>query len=53
MHTKERGDGEKKGGGLAIGYIENKMIELEEIDTGSNDVMVLEGLIYGESTRII
>ena len=53
MHTKERGVGEKKGGGLAIGYIENKMIELEEIDTGSNDVMVLEGLIYGENARII
>ena len=53
MHTKERGEGEKKGGGLAIGYIENKMIELEEKDTGSNDVMVLEGLIYGENIRII
>ena len=53
MHTKERKDGEKKGGGLAIGYIENKMIELVEKDTGSNDVMVLEGLIYGENIRII
>ena len=53
MHSKERGDGEKKGGGLAIGYIEDKMIELEEKNTGSNDVMVLEGLIYGENSRII
>ena len=50
---REHGEKEKNGGGLAIGYIEDKLIELEEKDTESNDVMVLEGLIYGENIRII
>merc|ERR1712030_127364 len=44
MHTKERGGKEKNGGGLAIGYIEDKLIELEEKDTENNDVMVLESI---------
>ena len=53
MHTKERGKGEKQGGGLAIGYIDSQVIELEEKETKSNDILVVEGRIYGKNIRII
>ena len=53
MHTKERGQGEKQGGGLAIGYIDSQVIELEEKETKSNDILVVEGKIYNKNIRII
>ena len=38
---------------MIIGYKEDKEIKLEEIDTGDNDILALEGVIRGEKTRII
>ena len=53
IHSKERTSREKNGGGLAIGYIESNLIELEEIETQSNDILVIEGRIYNKNIRII
>ena len=53
IHSKERTTREKNGGGLAIGYIENQLIELEEVDTQSNDILVIEGKVYNKNIRII
>merc|ERR1711942_428152 len=45
MFSKHRnGKGEKKGGGLALGYAESANIKLEEIKIKSNDILALEGL---------
>merc|ERR1711942_421356 len=54
MFSKHRnGKGEKKGGGLALGYAESANIKLEEIEIKSNDILALEGTINGAKCRII
>merc|ERR1712082_27349 len=54
MFSKHRnGKGEKKGGGLALGYAESANIKLEEIKVKSNDILALEGMINGAKCRII
>jgi len=54
MFSKHRnGKGEKKGGGLALGYAESANIKLEEIEIKSNDILALEGMINGAKCRII
>ena len=42
-----------KGGGLAIGYIEDDRIMMEEVDTKSKDILILDGVIFNEKIRII
>merc|ERR1712082_305688 len=54
IFSKHRnGKGEKKGGGLALGYAEAANIKLEEIEIKSNDILALEGTINGAKCRII
>merc|ERR1711942_205159 len=54
MFSKHRnGKGEKKGGGLALGYAESANIKLEEIKIKSNDILALEGMINGAKCRIV
>ena len=55
IFTKQRipRRGTAKGGGLAIGYIEDSKIIMEEIETNSEDIMVLDGTIHNEKIRII
>ena len=45
--------GTLKGGGLMIGYIENKKIKMEKVDTRSEDILIVEGTIYKEKVKII
>ena len=45
--------GEKKGGGLAIGFIEEANVKVEEIEVDSNDILAIEGKILGLKFRII
>ena len=51
--SKQRRKGEKKGGGLMIGYKEDKKIMMEEIKVESTDILAIEGLVRGCKTRII
>ena len=51
--SKQRKEGEKKGGGLMLGYKENKNIILEEISTKSSDILAVEGKVRGCKIRII
>ena len=54
LFTKQRIPGDSiKGGGLAIGYIEDEKIMMEEIDTKSRDILILDGIIFNEKVRII
>merc|ERR1712055_398078 len=53
IFTKHRKNTEKKGGGLIIGFKEDKDIKLEEIVVEDNDILALEGVIRGEKSRII
>merc|ERR1712082_338893 len=54
MFSKHRnGKGEKKGGGLALGYAISANIKLEEIDVKSNDILALEGTINCTRCRIV
>ena len=48
IFTKHRKTTEKQGGGLIIGYKDDKEIKLEEIETNDNDILALEGVIRGE-----
>merc|ERR1711888_219135 len=53
MFSKHRGGKEKKGGGLALGYDEKANIKLEEIETGSKDILGVEGRVNNRKCRII
>ena len=53
IFTKHRKSTEKKGGGLIIGYKDDRDIKLEEIEVEDNDILALEGVIRGEKSRII
>ena len=43
----------KKGGGLALGYEEKANIKMEELETGSIDILGMEGKINSKKCRII
>merc|ERR1711874_512212 len=45
--------GEKKGGGLAIGYDKDADIKLEQIKIKNNDILALEGTIFNTKFRIV
>ena len=51
--TKHRKKSEKKGGGLMIGFKEDKKTVMEEIKVESNDILAIEGKIRGCKVRII
>ena len=51
--TKQRKKKEKKGGGLAIGYINDGKTKLEEIKVDHSDVLVVEGTTRGNKIRMI
>merc|ERR1711909_174601 len=53
LFTKHRNKEEKKGGGLIIGFKEDKEVKLEEIKIDDNDILALEGVVRGDKTRII
>ena len=53
IFTKHRENAEKQGGGLIIGFKEDRDIKLEEVEVDDNDILVLEGVIRGENSRII
>merc|ERR1711888_81268 len=40
-------------GGLALGYDEKANIKMEKLETGSNDILAVEGKIYNKKDRII
>lgn len=45
--------GTLKGGGLTIGYIEDDRIRMDELETKSEDIKVIEGTVYNEKMRMI
>ena len=51
--TKHRKKGEKKGGGLAIGYVDDRKTKLEEMKVDQSDILVVEGTIHRRKIRII
>ena len=53
MFSKHRGNRDKKGGGLALGYDEKVNIKMEELETGSNDILAVEGKIYNRKVRLV
>merc|ERR1712030_239882 len=44
---------ERFGGGLALGYIEEANVELEEIKVKSSDILAVEGRINNNKFRIV
>merc|ERR1711888_130302 len=52
MFSKHREKNYKKGGGLALGYDKKENVKLEEIETGSKDILAVEGKINNRKTRI-
>ena len=53
MFVKHRELKDKKGGGLALGYEEKANIKMEELNTGSIDILGIEGKINNKKCRII
>ena len=53
MFSKHRRPEEKRGGGLIIGFKEDKEVKLEELTVEDNDILALEGMVRGEKVRII
>ena len=45
--------GKPKGGGLMIGFIEDKKFRMEEVETRSEDIIIIEGTIYNEKLKIV
>ena len=45
IFSKQRNKREKKGGGLMIGFREDKRIQMEEIKVDSNDILSIEGTL--------
>ena len=50
--TKHRKKREKKGGGLAIGYVDDKKTKLEEVKVDHSDILIVEGTIHRRKIRI-
>merc|ERR1711909_14080 len=48
LFTKHRNKEEKRGGGLIIGFKEDKEVKLEEIEIDDNDILALEGVVRGD-----
>ena len=48
IFSKHRKSTEKKGGGLIIGYKDDRDTRLEEIEVDDCDILALEGTIRGE-----
>ena len=53
IFSKHREKKEKKGGGLMIGFKDDKRTRLEEIKVKHNDILALEGTIRDSRIRII
>ena len=53
LFSKHRKKGEKKGGGLTIGFKKDHKIKMEEIENKNSDVLAIEGTIKGSKFRII
>merc|ERR1712121_465773 len=51
--TKHRKPRDKKGGGLMIGFKDDKKTIMEEIKTESSDILALEETVRGSKIRII
>ena len=51
IYIKRRGKKEKRGGGLAIGHLNDRRIRLEEVEIKNSNIMVLEGSIYAHPYR--
>ena len=45
IFSKRRRKGDKKGGGLMIGYKKDKNVNMEEIKVNNSDILALEGKI--------
>ena len=50
IFTKHRKTTEKQGGGLIIGFKEDKEIKLEELEVDDSDILALDGVVRGEKT---
>ena len=53
IFSKHRKKKDKKGGGLMIGYLDDKKTKLEEIKIDHSDILALEGTMRGSKIRII
>merc|ERR1711874_876744 len=53
IFPKHRKKKEKKGGGLMIGFKDDKKTKLEEIKVEQNDILALEGTVRDSRIRII
>ena len=53
IFSKHRKKREKKGGGLMIGFKDDKMTKLEEKKVEDSDILALEGTIRENKIRII
>ena len=49
--TKHRKKGEKKGGGLAIGHLDDERIKLEEVKVDSSDILIVEGTVHRKKSE--
>ena len=47
IFSKHRKNEDKKGGGLIIGYKDDKNTRLEEIEVNNCDILALEGTVRG------
>merc|ERR1712121_113022 len=53
LFSKHRSDKDRKGGGLVIGFDIKADIKLEEINSGSNDILAIEGKINNTKCRMV
>ena len=53
IFSKHRNSKEKKGGGLIIGYKDDKKTKLEEMEIDNCDILALEGTVRGDKFRIV
>ena len=44
---------QEKGGGLMLGHLTDERIRLEKVETESEDILIVEGEIHNEKTKII
>ena len=51
--TKQRKKKDKKGGDLAIGYLDDGKTKIEELKVEHSDILVVEGIVRGIKIRII
>ena len=53
IFSKHRESKDKKGGGLIIGYKDDKKTKLEEMEIDKCDILALEGTVRGDKFRIV